>query len=53
MCHCYEMKAVDIKVDVLHGCKLSRCHALEVGGHGEVQEIVAGVAENVSIDGHR
>ena len=44
-------------MDVLHGCKLSRCHALEIGGgdvgHWEGEDIDVGVAENVSIDGHR
>ena len=42
---------------MLHGCKLSRCHALEIGGgdvgHWEGEDIDVGVAENVSIDGHR
>lgn len=51
-----ETRAIGKYMDVLHGCKLSGCHALEVGGgdggHWERKGSDVGVAERVSIDRH-
>ena len=52
-----ETRAVGENVDMLHVCKLSGCHALEVGGgnvgHWKGEDLNIGIAESMSVDGHR
>ena len=52
-----ETRAVGEDVDVLHFCKLSGCHTFEVGGgdsgHWKGEDLNIGIAESMSVDGHR